>query len=96
VTAYPIKSLKTDQLVNGKLQALLDRQKARDFYDLYFLLRANLLTITQKKHLVDVKNLLQKTTMNFDRELSLFLPKSQSLLVHDFKTTLLREIDRNI
>ena len=95
MTPYPVKSLKTVQLVDGKLQALFDRQKARDFYDLYFLLRANLLNTIQKKQLAEVKKLLQKTKINFHRELSVFLPKSQSLLVSDFKTTLIREIERS-
>ena len=33
---YFIKSLATANLVDSKVAALLDRQKARDFYDLYF------------------------------------------------------------
>lgn len=96
VPSYPLRSLSASQLVEGKLHALFDRHKARDFYDLYFLLRANLLTVDQKRSLVDVKKLLEKTKMNFNRELSLFLPRSQSLIIRNFDTTLLHEIDRNI
>lgn len=95
IPPYPIKALSTTQLVDGKLHALFDRGKARDFYDLYFLLRAGLLTLDQKKQLERVQDILRHTSINFDRELSLFLPKSQSLVVHDFKKTLLQEIDRN-
>ena len=49
-----------------------------------------------KKQLYKVKQLLSKTTLSFDRELSLFLPKSQVLIIRDFRNTLLREIERNI
>lgn len=95
VTPYPVKSLITKQLVDGKLQALFNRQKARDFYDLYYLLRANLVSLDQKKQLQKVKQLLSKNRLNFDRELSLFIPKSQTLVVRNFRTTLEREIERN-
>lgn len=95
VTPYSVKSLITEQLVDGKLQALFNRQKARDFYDLYYLLRANLVTPDQKKQLQKAKRLLFENKLNFDRELSLFLPKSQALVVRDFRTTLVREIERN-
>lgn len=96
VSVYPVKSLPTKNLIEGKFHALFDRQKARDFYDIYFLLRANLLAPGQKKQLYKVKQLLSKTTLSFDRELSLFLPKSQVLIIRDFRNTLLREIERNI
>lgn len=95
VTPYPVKSLITKQLVDDKLQALFNRQKARDFYDLYYLLRANLVSLDQKKQLQKVKQLLSKSRLNFDRELSLFIPKSQTLVVRNFRTTLEREIERN-
>lgn len=95
VTPYPIKSLATKQLVEGKFRALFDRQKARDFYDIYYLLRANLVSLNQKKELWKVKQLLVKNPLNFERELSLFLPKSQGLIIRDFRNTLTREIERN-
>lgn len=95
VTPYPVKSLVTKQLVDGKLQALFNRQKARDFYDLYYLLRANLVSLDQKKQLQKVKQLLSKNRLNFDRELSLFIPKSQTLVIRNFRTILEREIERN-
>ncbi len=90
VPSYPLQSLKTDQLVEGKLQALSDRHKARDFYDLYFLLRANLLTLEQKRNLTNIKKLLQQTNIGFSRELSLFLPRSQALIIRNFKKSLLQ------
>jgi len=96
VVPYFIKSLTTAQLVEGKILALLDRHKPRDFYDLYFMLRANLLSPALKQQLLVVRQLLSKNDINFDTELSLFLPRSQILMIRDFKKSLLAEIERNI
>jgi predicted nucleotidyltransferase component of viral defense system len=93
---YSIKSLITTQLVEGKLEALFDRQKARDFYDLYFLLRSNLVPPSQKRQLSKVRHLLSNRNIDFSRELSLFLPKNQALIIKDFENSLVREIERNI
>lgn len=93
---YLVKSLTTAQLVDGKMAALFQRQKARDFYDLYFLLRANLLSPDQKKQLSMAKQLLSKKEINFETELSLFLPRSQAMMIRDFKRSLWGEINRNI
>lgn len=95
-TPYSIKSLKTELLVAGKLQALFDRQKPRDFYDLYFMLRSNMVGIQQKPQLKKIRELLAKKELNFRKELSVFLPRSQALIVKDFKTSLSREIQRSV
>jgi len=95
VPAYPLKALGSDQLAAGKLHALLDRAKARDFYDLYFLLRSNLLAAAQKKQLPEILRRLRAGNLDFNRELKLFLPKSQWLIIKDFRKTLEREIGRN-
>lgn len=94
IPAYPVRILATPDLVEGKMKALFDRKKARDFYDLYFMLRANMLDNKQKTKLKDVMQLLKKKEYAFNRELSLFLPRSQTLVIKDFKTTLTREIQR--
>jgi len=96
VPSYLLKSLRTDLLVDGKLHALFTRQKARDFYDLYFILRANMISVKQKQQLTKVIDLLSINKLNFNQELSKFLPRSQSLIVKDFKATLISEIRRNI
>lgn len=96
ISTYPIKSLQTNHLIDDKLQALMDRQKPRDFYDLYFLLRANPLTPRQKKQLPAALALMRQSKINFHQELSRFLPRSQTLIVRDFKLTLIREIERNL
>lgn len=96
ITPYSIQALTTEELVEGKLHALFDRQKARDFYDLYYMLRANMLSPKHKHNLKKVLESLTKKKYNFYQELSIFLPKNQGLIIRDFKNSLTREIERSI
>jgi len=96
VPAYTIMGLAQEELIFEKIQALLERQKPRDFYDLYFILRASLLCVSQKRILPKVLQLLAKTGINFEQELKQFLPKSHWAIIKDFKTTLEREIKNNL
>lgn len=91
---YSLYSVTDHQLVQGKLSALFSRAKPRDFYDLYILLRMNLLTPTDKKQLVKAKELLLSTPLNFDTELKHLLPRSHWMIIKDFKHTLSQELDR--
>ena len=93
-TSYVLVQLSQEQLIDEKLQALLTRSKPRDFYDLYFLLRAHLLSVKQRKVLLHVYKLLSKKTIRFEAELKQFLPKSHWVMIKDFKKTLQKEIDR--
>lgn len=95
VPAYQLMVLTQSELVKQKIKALLERQKPRDFYDLFFMLRANLLPVTEKTVLAKVLKLLKASRINFSEELKLFLPKSHWLIIKDFKTTLEREINRH-
>ena len=92
IPPYTLVSLARDQLVAEKIQALLSRQKARDFYDLYFILRANLMPAKEKQVLKEVLAVLVKTRIDFERDLKVFLPKSHFGIIRDFKATLKREI----
>lgn len=94
VPPYPITLLVREKLIEEKMMALLTRQKPRDFYDLYFALRANLLSDKDKKLLPEAYSLLQKSDILFDRELKIFLPKSHWQIIKDFKKTLGREIEK--
>src|SRR3989339_1191732 len=76
IPPYSIVAIKKDQLINGKIQALLDRHKARDFYDLYFILRAYLLPAGEKDVLKKILIILEKQNIQFNKELKIFLPKS--------------------
>lgn len=90
---YAIVQLDQNQLVQGKLNALFDRKKPRDFYDFYFLLRHNMLPSDKKEILEKTSVILANYRQSFD-ELKEFLPKSHHMIIKDFKTTLEREIKR--
>ena len=94
VPPYTLVALAREQLVDEKLQALLHRKKARDFYDLYFLLRANLLSPRKKDLLAQAMRVLKSSSINFERELKAFLPKSHWAIIRGFPGTLKREIER--
>ncbi len=96
VPAYTVVSLNQDQLVGEKLQALLERKKPRDFYDLYFMLRANLVSIEKRQVLKQALKVLKTTDINFEQELKEFLPKAHWALIRDFKKNLDQEINRFI
>ncbi|MBI4225921.1 nucleotidyl transferase AbiEii/AbiGii toxin family protein [Candidatus Roizmanbacteria bacterium] len=93
---YTLITLFQDQLIAEKIQALLTRQKARDFYDLYFIVRARLLPPKKKDVLKKVLVVLSKTHLPFEQELKIFLPKSHWAIMRNFKNTLEQEIRRAI
>lgn len=96
IPPYLINSLNEESLVGEKIEALFSRKKPRDFYDLYFILRSNLLPKDKKKILPEALKIIQKTDINFSRELKIFLPKSHWAIIKDFKKVLTREIQRFI
>lgn len=93
---YSLVAIKKGQLIQGKIHALLERHKARDFYDLYFILRAYLLPASEKDVLKKVLILLDKYNIQFAKELKAFLPKSHWGIIKDFKKSLKEEIRRVI
>lgn len=95
IPAYTINSLILEQLVEEKLQALFARKKLRDFYDLYFILRANLLPASKKGVLPEVLRALKSTNINFAQGLKQFMPKTHWAIIRDFKNILEREIQRS-
>lgn len=96
IPSYTVIALDQAQLVGEKIRALLDRKKPRDFYDLYFILRSNLLPAQKKDVLPQILKVLQSANINFEKELKQFLPKSHWLIIRDFKNILEREIKRLI
>jgi predicted nucleotidyltransferase component of viral defense system len=94
IPAYNLIQLPQEELVNEKIKALLDRSKPRDFFDLYFILRSNLLPAQQKGVLSQVLDKLEKQEYDFSKELKIFLPKSYHSIIKNFKTILIREIKR--
>lgn len=93
---YDIYQLSQKEIVNGKISALIARAKARDWYDLYFLLRAQMLEIEHKKMLSGLLEKLKKSETNFKKELKDFLPYSHQMILKDFKKNLIGEIKSNI
>ena len=94
VPAYTVVALAREQLVDEKIQALLSRKKARDFYDLYFILRANLLPAHRRDVLAQVLETTRQSRIDFQRELKEFLPRSHWAIIRDFPAPLEREIAR--
>jgi len=94
IPAFIIISLDREQLVAEKIQALLSRKKARDFYDLYFILRANLLPPERRGVLNSTLEVLNGSRINFEKELKEFLPRSHWAIMRDFPRSLEREIKR--
>ena len=93
--AFNIFCLPCQQLVREKVSALLARAKPRDFYDLYFLLRANM---SFDKHklpaLAGVRQKLETCKIDFKRELKFLLPRSHHSLLNNFKKTLQVELHK--
>ena len=94
VPPYTLIALVREQLVAEKIQALLYRKKARDFYDLYFILRANLLSASKKDILAQALQVLKQSSINFEQELKTFLPKSHWAIIRGLPGTLEKEIQR--
>lgn len=93
---YTIQQLRREKLIDEKLEALLSRKKPRDFYDLYFILRANLLSVEKRPILEKILEILEKSDIYFERELREFLPQNQWGIIRNFKASLDREIRRFI
>jgi predicted nucleotidyltransferase component of viral defense system len=96
VPAYTVIALAKEQLVDEKIRALLSRKKARDFYDLYFMLRANLLATHKKDVLIQARDALRHSRIDFEQELKVFLPKSHWAVIRGFPAILEREIERSL
>ncbi|MBI4414937.1 MAG: nucleotidyl transferase AbiEii/AbiGii toxin family protein [Candidatus Kerfeldbacteria bacterium] len=99
VPTYNIFHLPQIDLVHEKVfGALLGRKKERDFYDLYFLLRKNMLSGEQKKKLAPYAQeiIAEAELRDFALELGVFLPADQQSIVKSFAATLKGEIDRQL
>lgn len=94
IPPYTISLLNREYLFQEKIQALLTRSKPRDFYDIYFLIRSNLINQTQKQLLSQVRTKLESSKINFNHELKQFLPKSHWTIIKDFSRNLHTELDK--
>ncbi len=98
--AYTLIHLDEAVLVGEKIQACLTRGKARDFYDLYFILRSRMAfkeVFTQDKALKQkLISAVNKGGLDFKHELKQFLPVNQHLIIKSFPDALVREIERSL
>ena len=99
IPSYSMIHLAKDLLVKEKIEAALSRAKPRDFFDIYFMLRANLISIKMKKKLKDIsRKMLEKSKdgkINFINELKVFLPVNQHIIIKDFNKSLKDELQRH-
>ena len=92
IPAYTLVHLGLEDIIIGKLEALVDRHKPRDFYDYFFLLSGNYYSARTKENLKKVLKLLQKEETNFQAELKKFLPASHTMHLRNFKKILEEKI----
>lgn len=100
VLPYTIVHLAEEELVDEKIKACLSRRKARDFYDLYFILRSRMafkeIFIRDKSLRGRLLDVLKSSKLDFRRELKAFLPINQHIIIKDFAQNLKTEIERSL
>lgn len=99
VPTYSIVHLSQEELVEEKIfGALVSRKKARDFYDLYYILRKGLLTPVLKERLGNIRGsiIADAKKVDFKSELGVFLPQDQQDIIRDFPSTLAGELQRQL
>jgi predicted nucleotidyltransferase component of viral defense system len=94
IPAYTVMALKKDELISEKIEALIDRKKPRDYFDLYYMLRTNLLP--DKKVLKQLLPMIKATKIDFKKELREFLPQGHQNIIRDFKKILEAEVERYV
>lgn len=97
VAAYNLLHLPKEDLIEEKVfGALAERKKARDFYDLYFIMRRNMLSLDQKRRLSEIKDQIIDSAgkVDFETELGVFLPANHQMIIKNFKQTLIAEMNR--
>ena len=100
VAPYTLIHLKEEQLVSEKIRACLTRGKARDFYDLYFIFRSRMAFkdafIQDKQLKAKILKAIKSKKLDFRRELKVFLPVNQRMIIKDFSKIPMAEIERNL
>lgn len=92
---FLVNALSADVLVSEKLQAFLTRQKPRDFFDIYILLRHGLGRQQIAKKSKEIMTLLGKVEPAvIRRDLKPLLPKNFHPILSDFKVSLSKELER--
>lgn len=94
---YGIYSLDKGALISEKIKALLFRQKPRDFFDLYFILRKDelrqSLRLKPEERKAVFNSLARQRKEVLERELKDFLPKSFWPVIEDLPEKIKRELN---
>lgn len=93
IPPYTLISLRQKDLIGEKIQAFLTRKKPRDFFDLYFIIRANLGGKALSNHYDEILKKIEDSRNNLS-ELKTFLPRSFWPIVKDLRKNLLSELRR--
>ena len=96
--SYQIYILAKEKMIGEKIKALLTRQKPRDFFDLYFILRKNELRQRMKLKADERESILtfleKQDKAKISRELRMLLPKSFWPIIKDLPRALKTELER--
>lgn len=93
---FNVQIIKEEELTAGKINALLTRAKPRDFYDLYFILRAGLkVNLSEKERTDIIKKADALKQEDLTKDLKEFLPKSHRSIIKDLPQILKNELGRN-
>jgi len=92
IPEYTLVHLPKEDIIKGKLQALFNRRKPRDFYDYFFLLSGNYPVVKEKENLEKTLKLFKETKIDFRSELREFLPHSHTMHLRNFKKILEQKI----
>jgi len=96
VPPYNIFLLKREILIGEKIKALLERAKARDFFDLYFILRKEELRKTihldKDEREKILRRIVSKPKEELEQELKRLLPRSFWQVIADLPAAILREL----
>ncbi len=92
ITAYTLVHLPKEEIIKGKMRAIINRYKPRDFYDYFFLLSGNYPIVKEKENLTQALKLLRESKVDLRRELREFLPVSHLMHLRNFKKILEQKI----
>ena len=97
IAPYTAVLLEESLLIREKINALLNRAKPRDFFDLYFILRNRHLVSYIPQDITNLKNKIIEISQNgWEKELKVFLPISYHSLLKDFRERLIKEVEIHI
>lgn len=96
IPAYRLVLLASNLLVKEKIQALMSRQKERDFFDLYFILRnsqlRNDVSLTKKQREKLVQILKEIDSSVIEKELKYLVPVSFHPIIKNLPNRLIKEL----